>query len=269
MSRVPVGERLAFATELSTERFRRMGELIGRMRNLGRARQREKLRRHADELHSITLGNDLDRVLPTELTALGHPLRRLDFGRRYLEGGLLQYELRPRPKNARGPIIALIDASGSMAGARMEWAAALALALLDIARSQRRDFAAAYFRGPGAEIETFRFPRTGIYNPRDILRFATVGADGGTSFEEPLAWALDVQTEAAFNAADIVMVTDGECAVSDEFFERLIATKQERGMRIFSYLLAAAPEKLTRWSDRVWAVTQPDDAAAGELFAEI
>jgi uncharacterized protein with von Willebrand factor type A (vWA) domain len=269
MSRVPVGERIAFASQLSTERFRRMGELIGRMRNLGRARQREKLRRHADELHSVSIGKDLEHVLPTELAALGHPLRRLDFGRRYLEGGLLQYELRPRPKNAKGPIICLVDASGSMAGPPMEWAAAVGLALLDISRSQKRDFAAAYFRGPGAELETFRFPRTGGYDPRDILRFATVGANGGTSFEEPLGWAFDVQGEGTFKAADIVMVTDGECQVSDEFHERLMAAKKERGARIFSFLLGATPEELTRWSDRVWAVAGPDDAAAGELFADL
>lgn len=269
MQRIPVGDRLAFAAELSTERFRRMAELIGRMRNLGRAQQREKLRRHADELHSITLGADLEHVLPTELAALGHPLRRLDFGRKYLERGLLEYELRPRPKNAKGPIVCLIDASGSMAGEKIEWAAAVGLALLDISRSQKRDFAAAYFRGPGSELETFRFLKKEPYDPRDILRFATVGANGGTDFEGPLGWALDVQQEAFFNSADIVLVTDGECAISDEFYARLMAAKEAKAVRILSILLDGTPDELTRWSDRVWGIVGPDDQAATEVFADL
>lgn len=38
------------------------------------------LRHHRDELHSISAGNDLSRILPTELAALSHPLRRLSPG---------------------------------------------------------------------------------------------------------------------------------------------------------------------------------------------
>jgi uncharacterized protein with von Willebrand factor type A (vWA) domain len=269
MRRVPVGERLALVQQLSGERFRRMAELVGRMRNIGRAQQRLKLRHHADELHSVTQGADLERVLPAELAALGHPLRRLDFGRRLLERSLLQYELRPRPRNAKGPIICLIDASGSMAGPKIEWAAAVGLALLDIARSQKRDFAAAYFQDPQSELQTFRFPRKEPADPREILRFATVGADGGTDFEKPLGWALDVQEEAAFKTADIVMVTDGFCAISDEFHARLMAAKKRKSVRILSVLIGGAPDELLRWSDRVWAITEPDDDTAGEVFAEL
>ena len=269
VQRIPIGERLAFAAELSTERFRKMAELIGRMRNIGRAQQRQKLRRHADEVHSITQGADLEHVLPAEVSALGHPLRRLDFGRKYLERGLLQYELRPRPKNAKGPIICLIDASGSMGGDRIEWAAAVGLALLDIARSQKRDFAGAYFQGPGSQLQTFRFLHKEPYDPREILRFATVGAGGGTDFEQPLGWALDVQGEAAFKSADIVMVTDGECAISDEFYARLMAAKEAKAVRILSILLDGTPVELNRWSDRVWAIVGPDDQAATEVLGEV
>ncbi len=101
MTRMPLGNRMDLAQTLSTERFLRMAEIIGRMRNLGRAAQAQKVRHSADEIHSVTVGNDLEHLLPTELASLAHPLRKLDFGRRYIERQLMQYDLRPRPKNAK------------------------------------------------------------------------------------------------------------------------------------------------------------------------
>ena len=138
--------------------------------------------------------------------------------------------------------------------------------MMDTARRQKRDFAAVFF--DTAILAQFRFER-GKASPEDIFRFATVGAHGGTNYEVPLSWALDVQSESKFRSADILMISDGEYAVSDDFFSRLMRTKKERGLRIMSILIGGIPQELTRWSDRVWAVTAPDDEAAGEMFAEL
>lgn len=266
LSRVPLGQRVELARQLLSPRFKKLAAQIGRMRNLARSRQGGSLRHLRDEYHSITLGDHIGRLLPVELAALADPLRKLDFGRRLMERKLLEYEVRPIQREGKGPIICLIDGSGSMSGTRIEWASAVALALADTARRQKRGFAAAFFN---TEIlAEFRFER-GKAPPEEILRLATAGASGGTDYEKPLSWALDVQAESRFRHADIVMVSDGECRVSDDFHSRLTAVKKDRSLRIMSILIGGVPEELLRWSDRVWTVTAPDDDAAGELFAEL
>ena len=266
LQQMPLGERIELARQLLSPRFKKIAALIGRMRNLARSKQGGSLKHLRDEYHSITMGDDLGRILPVELAALSDPLRRLDFGRRLMEHKLLEYEVRPVQREGKGPVICLIDASGSMSGAKMEWASAVGLALMDSARRQKRDFAAIYF--DTQILAEFRFER-GKAPPEEIFRFATVGANGGTNYEVPLSWALEVQGESKYRNADIVMISDGECAVDEEFYKRLMTAKKERGLCIMSILIGGMPQELTRWSDRVWAVTAPDDEAAGEMFAEL
>ena len=267
MQTIPLGERLTMAQNLMQPRVRQMADLIGRLRNLARARQGGSLRHLRDEYYRITQGQDLSRVLPVELSALNDPLRLLDFGRRFLEGQLTQYDVKPIQREGRGPILCAIDCSGSMHGGSMEWASAVGLALMDTARRQKRDFAAVFFNGD--IVAEFTFPK-GKASPADILRFAQVGPSGGTDFEPPLTWAMQQLETARFKTADITFITDGENRLADAFLQRLQAQKRAWGFRIFSILIGGTAEELARWSDRVWALQgQPDDNAAGDVFAEL
>jgi len=265
---MPLGDRLTMARDLMHPKFRRLSELIGRLRNLARARQGGALRHLRDEYYQVTQGNDLSRVLPIELAALTDSTRTLDFGRRFLEGQLAQYDVRPIQRNGRGPILCAIDCSYSMnEDAKMEWASAVGLALMDTARRQKRDFGAVFFNTTIAA--EFLFPK-GKALPSDILRFAQVGADGGTDFASPLQWAMDQLETARFKNADITLITDGIDRVSEDFLDTLQARKRAWGFRIFSIVIGGTSEELLKWSDRVWALSgQLDDEAAGELFADL
>ncbi len=107
---------MTMAQQLMQPPLRKVADLIGRMRGLARARQGGALRHLRDELYRITQGNDLSRVLPVELASLKDPLRSLDFGRRFLEGQLAQYDVKPLQREGRGPVLCAIDCSGSMQG---------------------------------------------------------------------------------------------------------------------------------------------------------
>lgn len=272
MSHVPIGERLKLAAALAqNSRMQRIADLVGRMRNLSRARQNQKVKRRRDEIHSITVGHELQHVLPQELGALAHPLRRLDFYRRFTEGQLLQYDLRGEEKQARGPIVAAIDISGSMRGERLEWAIASAMALVDTSRRQKRYCHLLFF---DAEIkQEFSFA-PGEKNAEKYAAMAGIGTAGGTDYVPALTRAKEIiEGEKEFQNADIIVITDGQCMITNRFLIPFYKWKKETHVACYTVLLGADPSaKIEQWNERVWRIRDLADTGedvAGELFEEI
>lgn len=268
---VPIGDRLQMAERLTTQNLERVADLVGRMRNLAQAKQRNKVKKQRDEVHSITVGSDLPHVLPAELAALRHPLRRLDFYRRYTERQLLQYDLQTTEKLTKGPIVTAIDTSGSMAGMPLEWAVSVALALASIASKQKRACHAMFFDTRVHHEYTFM---PGEKDVEKFVQMATMGVGGGTAYEPALDRAVEVMSEQAFKQADVLMVTDGMCRMTDEKIQALTAWKRPRGVRFYTVLLGSpyGSEHLGEWNDKVWRVTdlsQTGDETAGEIFEEV
>ena len=241
------------------------------MRNLARARSRNRLRRRRDEVYGITIGSDLGHALPSELAQLRHPLLRLDFLRRYVEGQITQYHLRGRQEQGRGPVVVGLDASGSMAmtftggATRMDWAATVAAALADMAvRDRRRCHAFAFNAQVAWERDITMADRLGV------LDLASIDAGGGTSYDRALVHAMEaIEADRTLDRADIVLVTDGECTVSDPVVDRL-QTFRDRGVRVWVILIGSGEPPAMPWADRVWRVDRDraDDVAA-ELFEEV
>jgi uncharacterized protein with von Willebrand factor type A (vWA) domain len=266
LKRLPLGERLALARRLSAPGgARRVADLLGRMRNVARVTAKEKVRSRRDEVHSVTLGapEHPARILPSELASLASPnrLRRLDFLRRLVEGRVLHYDLERDEKRGRGPLVALIDSSWSMNGARMEWAAAVVLALVQAASGPgsggARPAALVFFNE--RVVRELRFA-PGERSAQKMLDAATVGADGGTEYVAPLARGVEiVGEERDYRDADLLLVTDGECEVPEPFLETFSAEKERLGFRLHSVLVGrrAALGELARYSDAVWAL--PED----------
>ena len=268
---VPLRERLELARRLRGPDLKRLADLVGRMRNLSRAKAREKV--------ASGRPDDPARVLPSELSALASKsrVRRLDFLRRFVEGRVLHYELRRDEKKARGPIVALVDCSSSMQGTRMEWAAAVGLALADMAThkgpSGGRPCALVFFNAKVVR-EVF-FEGNSARDPRKLLEAATVGANGGTEYVAPIARGVEiVGGEASFSGADLVLVTDGECALPERFLEALLAEKERLSLSLHSVLIGhrgPLPE-LARYSDEVHALgpaMQGAQDAASSIFERL
>lgn len=216
--RLPAGQRMDLAKRMNNERFRRMADLFGPMERLMAAEQQRRVTYVPEEVYDIGMGRDLERVLPAELGALLHPVRKLDFYSKFVEGKLPQYEMRGVEKLARGGIVFCMDNSGSMAGDRELWAKAVGLCLLHLAKQQKRAFWGIHF-GSAHEIKEFDF--SGDHTVQDVIDFAEFFFDGGTNFVRPLSIALDrvrdqFDHDGCVNA-DIVFATDGMCNVPDKW----------------------------------------------------
>lgn len=139
------------------------------------------------------------------------------------------------------------------------WAKACALALLDQARQGRRDFAGILFSS-AREQKTFRFPAGQPPRIGDVLDFAELFFGGGTDFETPLDAAAGV-LEAEFDQdgkarGDIVLITDGECRVSEPWMRAWNERKHRLGFRVFGVAIGADPGPvLTALSDNVRTIT--------------
>ncbi|MDE2044463.1 MAG: hypothetical protein KGJ69_04945, partial [Thermoplasmata archaeon] len=92
-------ERIELAKKLKqNQKLRRVTQVLGKFRRLALSKQRSKLNRNPDKVTSITVGNDLAQVIPSELVALDDEDLEVDFLRRYAEHQLLQYKLEGEEK---------------------------------------------------------------------------------------------------------------------------------------------------------------------------
>jgi uncharacterized protein with von Willebrand factor type A (vWA) domain len=268
LQKMPIEQKLELAKRLQTRKFKLMAQVIGRMRRLAVHKQKTKLNQSRDEIHNVGIGNDLSRVLPIELVQLRHPILKAEFKRKFIEGKLMQYELKGTEKEGKGPIVVCIDNSGSMSGDRETWSKAVALALLEIATMQKRGFACIHFGGQSDALEIIEI------NPgeKDILSKAVKVAEfflnaGGTAFEPALSQTLELISKQGFKKADVVFITDGNAPIGPKFLSGFLDSKKSKEFRVFGVLIQSHnTETLKKFSDEIIDVAELLDAEAEPLF---
>ena len=266
LQRMPAEQRMEVASRIArSQKLRRLADLAGRLKRFAWGQHASKIVHGVDEIHDVTQGNDISRVLPSEISLLASDKTKILFYQKYVEKRLMQYELRGSEKVAKGAIICLIDNSGSMGGPRELWAKAVGLALLDIAHKQKRDFYGIHFSSARDDLQEFWFPKGDTSDLSRVLDFAEYFIGGGTDFEKPLSRAVEV-LEAQMNdektqKGDIILITDGECYVSDSWLARYDNAKEEIGFRLFGVLIGGYGKILQELSDVYMTI---DDLTTGE-----
>lgn len=254
--------RIKLAKKLQTAQFKRMADVIGRMQNMAMSVQYNNTKHSSDEMYQVTLGNDLTRMVPSELIYFDDDVLIYDWLHRYAERMLVQYELRGRERVNRGGIIVALDSSTSMRGERSVWAKGIALALLRIAKSQQRPMEVIEFAGPGNFIHvtfdttsptikaTFRHS-TGLveeYEGTDaVIEYAETGLYGGTCFYTPFNLALEtLKKEFAETGAvrgDIVFLTDGQATLDTSFITRFKSEQERLRFNVYGIAIGTEPRR--------------------------
>lgn len=246
--------------------LRRIAELAGRFKRIAARKRRERTRHGCDEITDVETGADLGRLLPSETVKLNHPSLRLAFLRDLMERRALQYEMAGTEEKGRGPIVAVVDKSGSMMGAPDEWATAICLALLDRAKSEKRPFALVLFESYVKHVAVV--PVGGTLDEGAIL----VGCSGGTHIGGAVERALSIVEEGAsagLRKADLVLITDGIDSTQEA--PRLREKARALSTSIIGIGIGVTKDALSPWCDSAESVLRldtMDEAISDSLFGE-
>ncbi|MFK4472598.1 uncharacterized protein with von Willebrand factor type A (vWA) domain [Paenibacillus sp. RC73] len=263
LKKVPLKDQLLLAEKLSRDKkLREIAAWAGRMKVIANRKQRSK---HKDSTsrNGIRLGKDIEQLLPMELGSYASPISKMDFLRRYAEGQTLQYDTKGHEQLGKGPIILCLDQSGSMRN-QDTISKGFALALMSIARKQRRDFAWIPFSTYASDPIIYERGKMGV---QDMIQLATVFLNGGTRFTSPLEKAADVIKQSRFNQADIIFVTDGESRVNDEFLNTWSELREKKGFSVLSLLLGTESIQGVRgFSNRIVKASSFKDESVYQAF---
>ena len=190
-------------------------EAAGRFRRAAQSMQRSRLAPGTQELGDLGLGGDVRKLTASERLRLGCGIPEIEDMtalKVLAKTALERKRVSPEPIG-RGPIIIFCDESGSMReDDRIVSAKAMTLALLWIAKQQKRSVALCGFR----RASHWLVFEDGIVPESDLLRWLQRGPAGGTSSSPILEECQQVyQNHDWCKDADIITITDGNMAATD------------------------------------------------------
>ena len=263
LKKVPLKDQLFLAEKLSQDKkLKEIAKWTGRMKVIANRKQRSK-HKDAIDRNGIRQGSDIEQLLPMELGSYASLISKMNFLRRYVEGQTLQYDTKGKEHLGKGPVILCLDQSGSMKD-QDTISKGFALALMSIARKQRRDFAWIPFSSHASDAIIYE---RGKIEVQDMIKLATVFLDGGTNFVHPLNKAGEVIKQSRFNQADIIFVTDGDAHVNHDFLEGWSSLKEQKGFSVLSLLLGKESiHGVNGFSDQIVQASSFEDQSIQQAF---
>lgn len=218
---------------INNNKIRELSKILGRFNSMGRIGNKKS--ENSISIDDVTVGDDIQRLLPSEKMKLCNKTTKADFYNRYTNKQLLQYDNGKSSGKFKGSIITCLDFSLSMRGAEELYAKALMVKLSEIAKQEKRNFVAILFT-----MEIIDIYEQSKYNndPSKLLEILKLNPDGGTDFEAPLNKALEYINHDKYNNADIVFVTDGCCSIEKPFKEKFNKIKTKKGFKVYSINLS-------------------------------
>ena len=225
-----------------------IAKLAGRMFESFGYQRTEHPNENPEEVVGATTGNQLDRVLDSELALLADEDTEDAAAMKILQGQATITQMEGKEEKTRGPLVLAVDESGSMhdgdLGAaygangrrtgkwqgRNTWAKACCVALVRIAWSENRAARCVHF-GNGTVVQ--ELPKD---DTRALFEMARSFLSGGTSFGSALKRSRSVVGDLAsegHTGADIMLITDGEDYDTD-FHDREIDYMDRDGIKLWT-----------------------------------
>jgi uncharacterized protein with von Willebrand factor type A (vWA) domain len=281
LQKMNANERFALAQRLRGSRLAQFSELIGKFKLVQQTEARKRITNAASEVHGVTQSNEIPRMIAGEYLNFADPSLETLMLARYAEHQLNTHDVRGKEKVGQGPIICVVDESGSMGesdvpgGTREAWSKALALALCDQAKRRKRDFVYIGFAA-GSQQHMVEFPK-GETSLEKVLEMTEHFFGGGTHYDKPLRMALEyIENKYDTNGEqrpDIVFISDDEYAGLDpDFLAEWHRVKEKADVTCYGISIGCSiGGAMKAVSDNVRSITElvGDPANVGDLFRTI
>lgn len=271
------------------DQFKEIMKRAGRLRRIASKSKRTLDRSLREEVVDTERGADLSRVLPSQIAGLRHPVMAKLVKRNIVEKSLIQYRLEGTEHKGRGPVVVLLDRSGSMGGDPEVWASAAAIAMTGMVAREKRAITIIGFNAgitSGVHLDTkggaHRLTidkwakKEAVVEKIDggvgavAMHVATEYSHGGTNFARPLRAALyRLPAGIASDNADLIFVTDGNAHVPDEMMADLTAAKAA-GLRVFAMTVngGSVSECIETVCDEVIDIDERGDDGVVQVLAQ-
>lgn len=196
--------------------------------------------RHSD-ISGVTVGDDLNALLPVELAMLGDKATQDVFFRRYTQKRLQVFSsnssMEKSSRKKKGPIIMCIDTSGSMTGDPERMAKALALAVAVVAQRTCRPLCVINYSYDISFFVLLNMNR----QRQDFLKFLSLSYSGGNNenllfdfvFRELPQNKRYKSHVNQFAGADLLVISDFEWIPLSNDSLNMIALARAGGMKIY------------------------------------
>lgn len=253
-----------FNTIQNSKALKEIAELLGRLEKEEEESEIQKIKelksysytqviptkRYKEEICGVTLGRDLENLLPQELAMLEDETLELLFDLKYIQNRLFcfekqgyhsiaqevqeeiekEIETKKQKKRERneGAIIICVDTSGSMMGNPEYIAKALSLFLATKANTQKR---ACYLINFSIGIEAMELSGKG--GMAKLMRFLEMSFGGGTDVAPALKEGLKTMQQDDFKKSDLIVISDGGFGYIPNDLEKQMQNQRQKDNKFY------------------------------------
>ena len=200
------------------------------------------------DMSILGYGNDLERVVSSELALLSIKETELAFLAKYAEHSLLQ--INPTEKR-RFPIVFCVDCSGSMHGEFYATAVGFVLAMTKRLHKDKRGSAFIMF---STSVENYLVVRPDEpFDAAKLIYMLSTPSYGGTDFGPAFSKAYDIKDAEGWKSAAVMLVSDGYGGISNLAELRARKSMQDRWVGI---IVSGTGTKKIEGLDEIWSVNK-------------
>ncbi|MDX2301827.1 MAG: VWA domain-containing protein [Microscillaceae bacterium] len=234
------------------------------------------------EIGGVYESNDIQKVLPSEVSLLGYPETETVFLKKFADHNLLTYlekgqklvnsnkitfhTQQKQKRKEKGPFIICIDTSGSMEGLPEQIAKVLCFAIIKMAAlEQRKCFLISFSIG----IKTIQLHE--LADSLDqIVKFLSMSFHGGTDVTPAMIATIDMLHSHDYKDADVLVVSDFVMFEIREEILKKIRAVQAKGTLFHSLTISkmANPEIVAQF-DNNWMYNPEDRGIIKQLVRDL